>query len=229
MIKITRALLAFAPQKMFQTKEEYVYETLRNAIMRCDIRPGEKLIIDTLSVELGVSQNPIRGALRRLQADKLIEIVPHTGAVVAEISPDTIEEIFVLLGSLESAAFETAADKVTEEDITQLRKLLEAMDTALAEGDSDRWSAINNQFHLAVAKITRMEMLLEFTGRALDSWDRLRRCYLKSVVSSRPAQAQAEHHQMVDLLAQRDTGHLIALLKEHNRNAMEAYQALLTD
>lgn len=222
-------MLAFAPQKVFQTKEEYVYETLRNAIMRCDIRPGEKLIIDTLSVELGVSQNPIRGALRRLQADKLVEIVPHTGAVVAEISPDTIEEIFVMLGSLESAAFEAAINKATEEDISQLRKLLGAMDVALAEGDSDRWSTLNNQFHLTVAGITRMEMLLEFTSRALDSWDRLRRCYLKAVVSSRPAHAQTEHHQMIDLFAQRDTKRLIALVKKHNRNAMEAYQALLAE
>jgi DNA-binding GntR family transcriptional regulator len=222
-------MLAFPPQKLFQTKEEYVYETLRNAIMRCDIVPGEKLIIDTLSVELGVSQNPIRGALRRLEADKLVKIVPHTGAVVANISPDTIEEIFVLLGSLESAGFEVAADKVTEADIAQLRKLLETMDSAIAEGDSDRWSDLNNPFHLAIAKLTCMEMLLEFTGRALDSWDRLRRCYLKSVVSSRPAQAQAEHHQMIDFLAQHDTRHLIALVKKHNRNAMEAYQMLLAE
>jgi len=214
---------------VFQTKEEYVYETLRNAIMRCDLMPGEKLIIDTLSVELGVSQNPIRGALRRLQADKLVEIVPHIGAVVAEISPDIIEEVFVLLGSLESAAFEIAVSKATEADIGHLRKLLETMDTALAEGDSDRWSALNNQFHLTVAELTRMEMLLDFTQRALDSWDRLRRCYLQSIVSSRPAYAQAEHHQMIDLLAQRDARRLRTLVKKHNRNAMEAYQTLLAD
>ena len=222
-------MLAFAPQRVFQTKEEYVYETLRNAIMGCDLRPGEKLIIDTLSVELGVSQNPVRGALRRLQADKLVDIVPHTGAVVAEISPDTVEEIFVLLGSLESAAFEIAVNKATEEDISQLRKLLEAMDMALAEGDPDSWSALNNRFHLAVAELSQMEMLLEFTGRALDSWDRLRRCYLKSVVSSRPAHAQAEHYQMVHLLARRDSERLMVLVKEHNRNAMEAYQMLLAN
>ena len=80
--------------RLYRTKEEYVYDTLRAAIMRCELKPGKKLVMDNLSVELDVSPIPIRGALQRLQAEGLVEIIPHTGAVVSAISPDTVNEIF---------------------------------------------------------------------------------------------------------------------------------------
>ena len=209
------------------TKEDYVYDVLRNAIMRCQLRPGEKLIIDSLAEQLGVSQNPVRGALRRLQADRLVEIIPHTGAVVAGISPHTITEIFILLESLGRSAFEIAAGKATNAQIDQLRQMVQAMDAELQNDNADRWSDLNSQLHLEVAKITEMGMLVEFTQRTLDSWDRLRRCYLEPLQSSGMAQAQAEHHRMIELLAQKNTKELAMLVTQHNCRAREAYQQLL--
>lgn len=221
-------MLSFATlPKIHLTKEDYVYDILRGAIMRCEIRPGEKLIIDSLAEQLGVSQNPIRGALRRLQADRLVEIVPHTGAVVADISPDTITEIFMLLESLGRSAFEVAVGKASDAQINKLRRLVDAMDAELAAGNSDRWSDLNSQLHLEVARITQMEMLVEFTQRTLDSWDRLRRCYLEPLQSTGMAQAQAEHRQMIELLAQQDVPGLVSLIEQHNRRAKESYQQIL--
>lgn len=221
-------MLSFTtPPKIYHTKEDYVYETLRTAIMRCQLQPGEKLIIDSLAEQLDVSQNPIRGALRRLQADRLAEIIPHTGAVVAAISPDTIAEIFMLLESLERSAFEVVAAKANQSQLDQLRRLIEAMDEELKAGNTDRWSDLNSQLHLEVARITQMDMLVEFTQRTLDSWDRLRRCYLEPLQSSGMAQAQAEHHQMIELLVQRNVKELVSLVEQHNRRAGEAYQLLL--
>ena len=85
------------PQKPHLTKEEYVYNTLRTAIMRCELAPGKKLVIDNLSTELGVSPIPIRGALQRLQAEGLVEITPHTGAVVSEISPIALDQVRLMV------------------------------------------------------------------------------------------------------------------------------------
>lgn len=220
-------LTSLTSPKIYQTKEEYVYDTLRAAIMRCELKPGEKLVMDNLSVELDVSPIPIRGALQRLQAEGLVEIVPHSGAIVSSISPDTIDEIFLLLEALESTAFRVAAPKATEAEIAQLADLVDEMGVALATQDVDRWSDLNNEFHLAVARLTTMTMLDEFTGRVLDSWDRLRRLYLQPFVALRLNEAQAEHCQMIALLKQRDADGLVRLTAQHNCQAKELYQALI--
>ncbi len=220
-------LTSQAPLKFYRTKEEYVYDTLRAAIMRCELKPGEKLVMDNLSVELDVSPIPIRGALQRLQAEGLVEIFPHTGAIVSSISPDTIDEIFLLLEALESTAFMVTAQKATESEIAHLESLVDDMGSALEANDVDRWSDLNNQFHLAVARITTMTMLYEFTGRVLDSWDRLRRLYLQPFVALRINEAHAEHRQMIGLLKQRDAIGLSKLVAQHNCQAKELYQELI--
>ncbi len=220
-------LLTQPIKKSHRTKEEFVYDILREAIVRCRLEPGAKLVMDTLSIELEVSPIPIRGALQRLQAEGLVEITPHTGATVSEISPDTVNEIFVLLEALESAAVRAAATKVTKADLAHLRHLVDKMTTALQAGDADRWYDLNNQFHVFIARITELKLLFEFTNRALDSRDRLRHFYFESFISSRMSEAHEEHGQMIRLLENRDVEGLVALVAQHNRRAKEAYQTLI--
>lgn len=214
-------------QYLHRTKEEYAYDTLRTAIMRCELAPGEKLVLDNLGTMLGVSPIPIRGALQRLQAEGLVEITPHTGTTVSAISPNTVHEIFLLLESLENVAFSEAAIRATEADIAYLRQLIADMAAAFDEDNAPLWYDLNNQFHLAIAEITRMNLLLRFTRRALDSRDRLRHFYSRSFITSRMADAHAEHCQMVELLEARDTERLSQLVSQHNRKAKEAYQRLI--
>jgi len=214
-------------QKPHRTKEEYVYDTLRAAIMRCQLAPGQKLVIDGLSNELGVSPIPIRGALQRLQAEGLVHITPHTGAYVSEISPEAVNEIFLLLESLETVAFKVAAARVTDDDITRLEQLVDKMEIALQSSNADVWYDLNNQFHLAIAQITGMKMLLRFTARALDSRDRLRYFYFEPFTSVRMAEAHAEHCQMIELLKAKETEQLVPLIAHHNQSAKAAYQALI--
>lgn len=214
---------------LHRTKEEYAYDTLRAAIMRCELKPGEKLVIDTLSQKLNISSIPIRPALQRLQAEGLVEIIPHTGAIVSPISPELNTEIFMLLEMLEGMAFRVMSERATPADITQLQQFVSAMDEAVEQDDTEQWSTLNCEFHKAVAQITQMKMLIEFTGRVFDSWNRLQRCFLKSIGSARMHQAQVEHHQLLQLLECRETAALLALVAQHNRQAKIAYEGLLNN
>ena len=216
-------------QHLHRTKEEYAYDTLRTAIMRCELAPGEKLVIDNLGAMLGVSPIPVRGALQRLQADGLVEITPHTGTIVSAISPDTVHEIFLLLEALENAAFGEAATRATAADIASLRRLIADMTTALDEDNAALWYDLNNRFHLAIAEMAGMSLLLRFTRRALDSRDRLRHYYSRSFITSRMADAHAEHCHMVDLLEARDTARLSQLVSQHNHKAKAAYLRLIEE
>jgi DNA-binding GntR family transcriptional regulator len=211
----------------FQTKEDFVYHTLRAAILHCEIPPGEKLVVDRLSTRMGTSTIPIRTALQRLQAEGLVEIVPHTGAMVSGISTSLVTEVFSMLEALESVAFSQAAKNVKAEDLAGLQNILKQMDQALQKRDPDLWSDLNSRFHREVAEITRMKLLIEFTNRTLDNWDRLRRYFFKQESSTRLPQAQVQHRAMLELLRKGDEKALIAAVTKHNREARDAYCKLL--
>lgn len=211
----------------FQTKEQYAYSALRNGILSGQLAPGDKLVIDRLSTEMGLSQIPIRAAIQRLQAEGLVIIHPHASAVVAPLPPEKIDEIFVLLESLERAAFRSACQNRTEADLEELENLVRQMDEVIQEPDPAGWLALNSTFHRLVAAISGMPLLLDFTNRVLDEWQRISHYYFSNVTSVRLRQAQEEHHQIVNLLRSRDVKALEALAVTHNREANRSYQALI--
>lgn len=215
------------PTNQHQTKEQYAYVTLRSAIIRCELAPGEKLIIDRLSAEMGLSQIPIRAAIQRLQAEGLVIISPHASATVAPLPPEKIAEVFALLESLERVAFKFAAKDRTEADLNALTDLVRQMDTTIADHHPANWLAYNSAFHRRIAAIAAMPLLIDFTNRAIDEWERICHHYFANVTSARLPQAQAEHHQIIALLRARDADALEVLAAAHNRAANRSYQALL--
>lgn len=204
----------------YRTKEEYAYDVLRRAILHCQLKPGEKLVVDNLCATLGISPIPLRAALQRLQAEGLVEITPHTGAVVTQLSPGNFEPVSLLIERLEILAFEVAARQATDADIARLRGIVEELECALAAKDLERWSELNIEFHSAVAAMTQMELLIEFTNRLLDAWTRLRRWYLPQIIAQLP-RAQLEHRQMVELLARRNVAALSRVVKSHSQRLRE--------
>ena len=212
-----------------QTKEDYVYALLREAILNCEIEPGEKLVIDQLSQELDLSIIPIRAAIQRLSMEGLVITKPHSPAQVVPISPNMIQETFALLASLEMTAYEQLVEKVDDQTIDQLAALVHSMDDTLAEEDSQTWAAINIAFHRQIAEATQMPLLIEFTNRTLDQWRRLSQYYFKEVASTRIQIAQQEHREIIKLLREKKLDDLKILAQTHNLEASKAYQQLLED
>lgn len=209
------------------TKEQYAYATLRRAIIRCELPPGEKLVIDRLSVEMGLSQIPVRAAIQRLQAEGLVVISPHASAIVAPLPPEKVAEVFALLESLERAAFAAAAQKRTEADLADLADIVRQMDVSLAEPHPAGWLSLNSAFHRRIAAISGMPLLVDFTNRVLDEWERISHYYFANVTSARLPQAQSEHWAILAFLRQRDSSALEDLAATHNRAANQSYQAML--
>ena len=202
-----------------QTKEQYAYSVLRGAILNCELAPGEKLIIDRLSIEMGLSQIPIRAAIQRLHSEGLVVISPHASASVAHLPLEKIDEVFALLESLERTAFRIAAEKRTESDLVSLTELVQQMDTTITVPVAIGWLPFNSAFHRRIAAITAMPLLIDFTNRSLDEWERISHYYFANVTSTRLPQAQAEHHQIIALLRARDAIALETLAATHNREA----------
>lgn len=211
------------------TKQEFVYKTLREAIIRCEFAPGERLIIDDLARRYEISIIPVREALRLLQSEGLVVSIAHVGATVAPISRDSVLEVFTMLEGLELVASRVAASRATPGDLDEIAALVAEMDEALEKSAPQRWADLNTRFHLAISRAARMPVLQEMTQRALDLWDRVRRFYFKGVLVHRARVAQADHHLIVEKLRQRDLPALEEIVRRHNQNALAAYTAYLED
>ena len=209
------------------TKQQFVYATLRESILRCELAPGTRLVIDDLARQFRVSIIPVREALRLLQSEGLVVSIAHVGATVAPISHASVVEVFTLLEGLEVVASRAAAQQATEADVAGLKDLVAEMDHAIDAGSPQRWAEINTRFHLAICRTAGMPILLEMMQRAVDYWDRVRRYYFKDVLIHRTRQAQAEHHAIVAHLEARELSELEQTVREHNRAALASYTAHL--
>jgi len=213
----------------FQTKEEFAYLSLRGAILSCELPPGEKLVIDRLSAELGISQIPIRAAVQRLQTEGLVDIHPHSSPVVAQLSPDKVNEVFLLLESLELTAFRAAAEKITPAGLDELEDLIGTMSRAIEDGDTRAWMKANAAFHRCIAEITEMALLVDFTDRVLNEWERVYNFFFKDVSSDRLPEAQEDHCKILTCMSDGDLAGLDEMALIHNRKANQAYQAILEE
>jgi DNA-binding GntR family transcriptional regulator len=211
------------------TKNAFVHQTLRDAIIRCDLQPGERLIIDELARRYQVSIIPVREAIRVLQAEGLVTSVPHVGATVAPISRDSVREVFTLLEGLEIVGTRAAAERASPAALEAISRLVRTMDEAVSADAPQRWADLNTQFHLAISRAAGMPILHQMTERAFDLWDRVRRHYFKGVLSRRARKAQAEHRLILQLLRRRELTALEECIRRHNRNALEAYTAHLDE
>src|SRR5215831_189024 len=114
-----------------QTLTAAVADRLRDKILRGDLREGEQLRQHTIAAEFDVSRIPVREAFRQLEAEGLIEIIDHRGAVVAALSPDEIEELFDIRAALEGVTLRRAVPRLTDEDLERAERALEAYEQAL--------------------------------------------------------------------------------------------------
>ena len=207
----------------YKTKQEFVYQTLRRAILRCELAPGQRLPTKEIANRLGVSLIPVREALQLLQSEGLVENRPHVGAAVARISGSSVAEVFTLLEGLETVAARVAARRMPPGEVEALAGLLAEMDAAVENGEYELWGELNTRLHMSIARSTGMPVLREMTERVFDLWYRVQRCFFTEVLLQRVLQSQQEHHAILCALQDRDEAELERLVKVHNRNAMEAY------
>lgn len=209
----------------FRSKPAVVHDMLRESIIHGEYKPGERLVIDEVAARLGVSQIPVREAVRQLESDGLVTIEPYTGATVTQFSPNLIFEIFALLEALEVICGRRACTCMSDAELAELMAIVADMDNLLA--DPERWSQQNRQFHLMICRFSRVQLIERMLENALDHWDRLRLHYVRDVFQPRMPEAQQDHHRMIEAFHRRDADDIERLLRSHNQRALAAYTVLL--
>lgn len=198
-----------------QSLPSAVAARLRDKILRGELREGEQLRQHAIAEEFEVSRIPVREAFRQLEAEGLITIIEHRGAVVAALSPDEIQEYFDIRAALECAILRYAVPRLGEDDLARAEAVLQEYEAALhGETDFDVWGELHWQFHstlYAAAGRARFMSLIQLVNNHADRYIRLH------ILFSRDAHRHAkdEHRALLELCRQRDAEAASQLLEEH--------------
>ncbi|ACB95827.1 GntR family transcriptional regulator [Beijerinckia indica] len=196
-----------------QSLHDVLTPSLRQLILGGELKPGEKIPERQLCERFGVSRTPLREALKVLAAEGLIELLPQRGAIVAQISPEDIEELFPIMAALEALAGELACERATDADIAQVRALHGQMMESYRNGDEDDYLRLNRRIHQTIFDIAHNETLAAMYQQILTRMHSHRFIVRKSEANWKSA--VEEHEKIMEALAARDKRRLPSLLRKH--------------
>lgn len=201
-----------------ETLSDHIFKKIQAAIVKGEIAPGSKISEPELARQHGVSRGPLREALHRLEGQKLLVRVPHAGARVVSLSQQELSELYEIRESLEGMACRLAAERMPRAEIAELRGVLEAheRDAAFQAGLGYYQQEGDYDFHYRIVKGSGNQMLFRMLCDELYQLARMYRIQY-STTPNRPRQAYAEHHRILDAIADRDGELAEILMRRHIR------------
>ena len=192
---------------------------LRRAVRQRVLPPGQALNQDDLAKRFGVSRIPLREALRTLASEGLIVMRPGVGAIVTELSPDEVEELYDLRLLLEPPLASATVHQARRRDIDELNGMVTRMDELSAAGDRDGWSNLNYAFHRRLHELSGKRHHVRLVVQVLNLVEPYSRIYVHMFGSLEAA--QQEHRAMVAAISARDADRLRALFESSIRTARD--------
>ncbi len=204
----------------YLSKGDVVFESLREMITRGEVQPGDPLRQRDIAARFNVSPTPVREALRRLESEGLVSSDLHRGSRVAGLDDAEQEESYRILAELESLATGLAVEKMTDQDLEEVRRLERAFAECPAGDPSapDR----NREFHFRIYECARSPLLLSLMRLLWLSFSPRRQLW-------RPhSDSVHEHRRLVDALAKRDAQRAEAIIREHVLGSIDWMRASLS-
>lgn len=201
----------------YKPLRELVLEAIRQAIIDGTLKPRERLMEIQLAEELGVSRTPIREALRKLEMEGFIVMVPRKGAYVADLSFKDIADVFEIRSALEGLAASLAAERITSEELEEMERCLVEKAEAILENNMDKLVLVDTKFHETIYKASRNERLTNIINNLREQIQRYRATTL--AYPGRMQESLDEHRAIVEALQARDVHLARQLAGEHIENA----------
>jgi DNA-binding GntR family transcriptional regulator len=214
-IKISGPIPAHLARSMIE-------ETLRNAILDGRLPCGTAMRQQELASLFGVSRMPVREALRQLEAQSLLHVVMHKGAVVAPLIEDNSAETYELRMLLESEALRMSIPLLTEADIAEADALIHALEQ---EKDYTEIGRLNRLFHMTLYGKAPNQRLLKLVEHGLNEEERFLRFNLEAMGLGETS--QEDHRELLQLVAQKKVGESILTLRNHLMRGMEVITTYL--
>lgn len=221
----------FEKQKVpFQTKQEWLYQEIKRAIEHCELQPGERLILDELATGFNVSRVPVREALLQLQAEGLVQMTPHVGAVVAPITQASAQDYFAISRELQVLAVRAAATRMNEKEKANLATIVREMEDIAPTGDALSYSKANSRFHDFIKDNCHMPLVPQLIDNFHQHWHRFERYYnLYPMSTERMEITLPEHRAMLQAIQAADPDQAEVASRKHNITGLNEHLRRMKD
>ena len=182
----------------FKTKNEIVYDYLKLNIVNRNLKPGDKVVISEVSRQLNISDIPVREAIKKLETQGLVDVIPHVGARVVKINREEMEEIYIIRSELEALATRLAAKYLKDADFARLERNLEKYEEALRAGKNALLAALNKEFHMEIYRCSPNKALFKMITEAWEKSQMIRGTFRLS--DSLRKKSLKEHEAILDAL-----------------------------
>ena len=209
----------------YKPLREVVFDLIRGAIISGMLKPGERLMEVQLAEKMGVSRTPIREAIRKLELEGLVIMIPRKGAYVADLSIKNITDVLEVRAALEGLASGLAAIRMTEEEIKELELVARHFEQAMNSNDVEGIIQTDIEFHEKIFKSTRNENLQQLANSLMEQVQRFRIMYVNK--SAKSVNLIKEHYKIVEAISKRNRAVAENIAKIHIQNAEKDMMRML--
>ncbi len=201
----------------YKPLRELVFENIRQAIVKGIFAPGERLMEIQLADDLGVSRTPVREAIRKLELEGFVVMIPRRGTYVANLSIKDINDVYEIRISLDVLAAGLAAERIEPEELEELNRLLLEISEAAKTGPMEKIVRLDTAFHDVLYKASRNDRLRNIINNLREQITGIRGTSMR--YPGRLADTLEEHRALVDSIAARDSERAQAAARIHLENA----------
>ncbi|HJB07739.1 MAG TPA: GntR family transcriptional regulator [Candidatus Enterocloster faecavium] len=195
---------------------DVVFNTLRQAILKGELAPGERLMEIQLAEKLGVSRTPIREAIRKLELEGLVLMIPRKGAEVARISEKSLRDVLEVRRSLEELAIELACERMTQEELKELEEAQKKFGDAIETGEAMAIAETDEHYHDLIYQGTGNDKLVQILNNLREQMYRYRLEYIKD--KDKRQILLLEHDHILKALQGRNISEAKMAVREHIDN-----------
>lgn len=199
---------------------DVVFNTLRRAILKGELKPGERLMEIALAERLGVSRTPIREAMRKLELEGLVVMIPRRGAQVANITEKDLNDVLEVRIALEKMAIEKACELITEEQLEELNNAAKEFEKAIDEENVVKLAEVDVAFHDIIYKASGNVRLNQVLNNLKEQIYRYRVEYLKDEDTRNDL--ITEHEHIYNAIKERDAEKAMEITFQHIENQRRA-------
>lgn len=186
----------------FLPLRDVVFNTLRQAILTGELKPGERLMEIHLANKLGVSRTPIREAIRKLELEGLVTMIPRRGAEVAQITEKSMNDVLEVRRALDALCAELACDRITEDGLETLKKACVAFEAAIRTKDAKKIAQADVALHDIIVQATGNQRLIQLVHNLSEQMYRYRFEYIKDI--SQHENLVEEHRIIYESILKKD-------------------------
>ena len=198
---------------------DVVFNTLRQAILRGELKPGERLMEIHLANKLGVSRTPIREAIRKLELEGLVNIIPNKGAYVTGISDKDVHDIYMIRSMLEGLCVRWATEHITQEQLEELDEIILLSEYHMDKGHSDQLTELDGRFHQILYEASQSRILDHVLSDFHKYVQLARRASVKT--EERAIKSIGEHNEILNAIKAKDAEKAGNLATIHIMHVME--------